>query len=72
MLGRRADLESLSTSETKLNDSHTICLQNQANRLAGGGALPPQAQCSHCKEFRPRSAFYGDTSQANGLRPHCR
>ena len=47
-------------------------VQNSVNIAHGGGSLPPQAQCSHCKEFRPRSAFYGDTSQANGLRPHCR
>lgn len=46
--------------------------QNSVNMAHGGAGLPPQAQCSHCKEFRPRSAFYGDTSQANGLRPHCR
>lgn len=46
--------------------------QNSVNIAHGGGSLPPQAQCSHCKEFRPRAAFYGDTSQANGLRPHCR
>ena len=50
----------------------SVALQNAINLAQGGGSLPPQAQCSHCKEFRPRAAFYGDTSQANGLRPHCR
>lgn len=61
-----------STTRNLTATQWTAAVQNSVNIAHGGGSLPPQAQCSHCKEFRPRSAFYGDTSQANGLRPHCR
>ena len=44
--------------------------QNSVNN--SGASMPPNAQCSHCKEYKLRAEFYGDTSQANGLRPHCR
>ncbi|KAL0034071.1 hypothetical protein WJX79_007197 [Trebouxia sp. C0005] len=44
--------------------------QNSVNN--SGASMPPNAQCSHCKEYKARAEFYGDTSQANGLRPHCR
>lgn len=57
----------------RLTATHwSAAVQNSVTIAHGGGSLPLQAQCSHCKEFRPRAAFYGDTSQANGLRPHCR
>lgn len=63
----------LCCTTSNLSRTHwCTAMQNSVNLAHGGGSLPPQAQCSHCKEFRPRSAFYGDTSQANGLRPHCR
>ena len=35
-------------------------------------ALPDSAHCTHCKMVKASTEFYGDRSQSNGLKPHCK